>query len=219
MIKVIIVEDDPMVAAINQDYLSRLSSFSLEGIFNNAQECLQFLEKNKVDLILLDVYMQGITGLELLSMLHKEYPKIDIIMITAARSSEEIQKALHLGVVDYLMKPFQFERFQAALIGYQERYRLLNSAKELDQSILDQRIFIHKKAETPKGIDEATLSHIKDKFIKTGKACSLKDLEEVTGLSRVSLKKYLTFLEENGEVFSRLDYPTIGRPIRFYSLK
>ncbi len=219
MIKVIIVEDDPMVVAINQDYLQRVQGFSLEGTCNNADECLEYLEKNNVDLILLDVYMQGITGLELLSVLHKKYPKVDVIMITAARSSAEIQKALHLGVIDYLMKPFQFERFQAALIAYQERFRLLHSAKELDQDVLDQRIFIHKKAETPKGISEETLQHIKENFVQTGKACSLKDLEEVTGLSRVSLKKYLTYLEQSGEIFSRLEYPDIGRPIRLYSWK
>ncbi|MGE4423009.1 MAG: response regulator [Pseudodesulfovibrio sp.] len=216
MIDVIIVEDDPMVAAINSEYLSRLEGFNLRGHFGTAKACLEYLDRQEQTLVLLDVFMPGLDGLELLQHIRNTYTRVDVIMITADRSSNDIKKALRLGVIDYLMKPFTFERFQVALLSYQERRRLLESHAELDQSILDKRIFIREKPSYPKGVDAETLQNIQNSLSSRTESCSMKDLEQDIGLSRVSIKKYLVYLEEIGKVASHLDYPAIGRPLRKY---
>ncbi len=216
MIKVIIVEDDPMVASINSEYLARLDGFSLCASFNTGKACLAYLKTHDDVLVLLDVFMPGLDGLELLQRIRSAHPRVDVIMITADRSSEDIKRALRLGVIDYLMKPFTFERFQTALLSYQERRRLLGSQEELDQSMLDQRIFIRANPAHPKGVDADTLRIIQDDLAARTESCSIKDLEQSIGLSRVSIKKYLVHLEEIGRVSSSLDYPSVGRPVRKY---
>ncbi|MGE4527872.1 MAG: response regulator [Rhodospirillaceae bacterium] len=218
MIDVAIVEDDPMVAAINGEYLARLKAFSLRGSFTTGKACLEFLKRNEVNLLLLDVFMSGMDGLQLLQRVRNEYPRVDVIMITADRSSEDIKAALRLGVIDYLMKPFTFERFEAALVSYRERRRLLDSHTELDQSLLDRRVFIRAKPSLPKGVDTSTLEVIQKHLETQSESCSIKDMEQAVGLSRVSIKKYLVYLEYTGKVVSHLEYPAIGRPVRKYRL-
>jgi len=67
MIRVLIVEDDPMVAEFNRRYLAQLEGFTLAAIVRSAAEALTLLEQQEVDLILLDIFMPGINGLEFLA--------------------------------------------------------------------------------------------------------------------------------------------------------
>ena len=117
MIEVLIVEDDPMVAELNKKYLQMISGFNLIANVNNGEQALHFIHDNHIDLILLDVFMPKLNGLELLQHIRISYPKIDIIMVTAACNTADIQTALRLGVIDYIVKPFTFERLRTALIS------------------------------------------------------------------------------------------------------
>jgi two-component system response regulator DcuR len=74
----------------------------------------------QVDLVLLDVYMQQENGLDLLPALRADARNIDVIMITSAADRCTVQTALHYGVVDYLIKPFQFPRFEEALLSWRK---------------------------------------------------------------------------------------------------
>ena len=69
MIRTIIVEDDPMVAQIHRQYLERLQGFSIDGVFSSGATALTYLEKHNNDLIILDVYMPTMTGIQLLRRL------------------------------------------------------------------------------------------------------------------------------------------------------
>ena len=115
MIDVLIIEDDPMVAKFNSIYLKSIPGFTLAGLLGMWKKGRNFLNNHQVDLILLDVYMGTITGLDMLVELSKAGDPVDVIVITAANDKESVQTALHYGAVDYLIKPFSFERFQDAL--------------------------------------------------------------------------------------------------------
>lgn len=218
MLNVLIVEDDPMVADINRRYLKKTEDFHLVGIVSNGTDALRFIQNASVSLVLLDVFMPGMDGLSLLRSIREGHPSVDVIMVTAARSSADIQTALRFGVIDYIMKPFTFERFQAALIAYRERMRLLYSAEELNQDILDRRILSQKHQEqaSPKNIDPATLQLVRDILSRHEGDFSVKDIVPFVGISRVSLKKYLEVLEVAGDVSSRLVYMPVGRPVTTY---
>lgn len=71
--------------------------------------------QQEIDLVLLDVYMQQDSGLDLLPTIRESGRAIDVIMITSAADAATVQTAMHYGVVDYLIKPFQFPRFEEAL--------------------------------------------------------------------------------------------------------
>lgn len=134
-----IVEDDPMVASVNETYLSRLPGFC---VIAKAADGLQALEKIKalsgsVDLVLLDVFMPKMDGLSFLEHLKNLAPSVSVIMITASQNKDSLRTALAHGVADYIIKPFTFERFKAALLTFAERWRLLHEAEDFDQSDLD----------------------------------------------------------------------------------
>lgn len=155
-----IVEDDPMVASVNETYLSRLPGFC---VIAKAADGLQALEKIKalsgsVDLVLLDVFMPKMDGLSFLEHLKNLAPSVSVIMITASQNKESLRTALAHGVADYIIKPFTFERFKAALLTFAERWRLLHEAEDFDQSDLDN--IFHRGAppqQFSKGIDADTL--------------------------------------------------------------
>lgn len=222
MINVLIVEDDPMVAELNKKYLQMIPGFKLVGQVNDGEAALHFIHDHSVTLILLDMFMPKLDGLQLLQHIRTSYPNIDIIMVTAACNSDNIQSALRLGVIDYMVKPFTFKRFRTALVAYQERIRLLNSTTILDQKQLDQRIFaknIEKSDLLPKGIEADTLKNIRKIIADYTNDFAMSDLVSRCTLSRISLKKYIDYLEKIGELESYLTHLSVGRPVRIYSVK
>ena len=148
MIEVLIIEDDPMVAKFNAIYLESIPGFTLAGIAPNAEEGWTLLQQKKVDLILLDVHMGNKTGLELLSDLRQSANPVDIIIITAANDRGSVQTALHYGAVDYLIKPFSFERFQEALIQYAGKFQVMTDNENVSQEEIDTFLLKSEKSPT-----------------------------------------------------------------------
>ena len=98
-----IVEDDPMVASINQQYLERNQNLKIVGQFRNGQEALEYLENNGADLAVVDYYMPIMDGLEFVRKCHEKNIKTDVIIVTAANTAQDISEFLQLGIVDYLV--------------------------------------------------------------------------------------------------------------------
>jgi len=220
MIRVLVVEDDPMVTDLYKRYLALVKGFELAGTAANTDEAHAILEKTKIDLLLLDQYMPGATGIELLSRIRQSGIEVDCIMITAARDSYTVQYALRRGVVDYLVKPFNFERFQAALLAYGQRSRRMQDISPLNQSDIDQSILAKPQTSftsLPKGIEQETLDRITNAAKASARDFSTEDLAQKVGISRVSLRKYLEYMKSTGKLHSRLVHRPIGRPISLYT--
>ena len=84
MIRTIVVEDDPMVAQLNAAYLEGLEGLSVTGTFANGQEALAYLQREPVELAIVDQYMPVCTGVELLRQMRSGGIRTAVIMITAA---------------------------------------------------------------------------------------------------------------------------------------
>jgi response regulator of citrate/malate metabolism len=122
LIKVMIVEDDPMVIEINSKFLKRVEGFTLLKAVSNLEDAKKIILLGKPDLILLDVYLPKENGIDFLKWIRAQEIKIDVILITADKSIERIQEAFRYGVVNYLIKPFSFEKFKEALLQFKDRY-------------------------------------------------------------------------------------------------
>ena len=140
MIRVLLVEDDPMVAELNRIYLGRVADFETVASVRSAPEALHLLQSQKVDLLLLDIFMPGQSGLDLMSELRRMEVDVDVIFVTAARDTATIDRALKLGAVDYLIKPFEFERLEQALERYRQTHHMIHDGQVLDQEELDRRL-------------------------------------------------------------------------------
>ncbi|GGC95887.1 transcriptional regulatory protein MalR [Thalassobacillus devorans] len=226
MIKVLIVEDDPMVAALNRQYVEQVEGFTLSGTAANTNEAVGHMAQIKIDLILLDVYMPGLNGIDFLRQIREQNEDVDVILITAASEMEQIQQSLRLGAIDYLIKPFEFDRFQEALTRYKNNYYKLHHKSSVSQQELD-RLFRKKSQpasnqpkpqELPKGLTKNTLQTINEVILSyVGQAFSTEDIAEAANISRVSIRKYLKFLTDIGYLEEDLIYG-VGRPIYQYQL-
>ncbi len=222
MYKVLIVEDDPMVAIINEQYIKRNRNFEVIGKCRDGASALEFLENNAVDLLVLDVYMPHMDGFETLRRIRGKQITVEVIMVTAANDRESLEEALHLGVMDYLVKPFTFDRFQIALEKYVAQNNALKDIDTLSQTRIDQIIEnSHKKSEDlfPKGIQEKTLQIIID-YLKDNKGVWFTgdEIAENIGLTGVTVRRYMNYLAQSGRVISEMNYETGGRPCMRYKI-
>lgn len=217
MIRIMIVEDDPMVAEFNKRYLEQIEGFTLAAVCGTVEEAMETLEREKVHMVLLDIFMPGKNGLELLSYIRGQDLPIDVLVISAASDSNRIQKALRLGAVDYLIKPFEFERFHAALTAYRENLAAIKERPRFNQKELDQLIVHkeekHRPGKLPKGVSVETLRIIWDTVLKMkAEAFSTDDIVLKSGISRVSVRKYLKFMTDIGVLNVKVHYGPVGRP-------
>lgn len=222
MFNVLIVEDDPMVAMINEQYIKRNKNFKVIGKCKDGKSALDFLEQNQVDLLVLDVYMPHTNGFELLREIRSRQMMVEAIMVTAANGRESLEEALHLGIVDYLVKPFTFERFQMALEKFIAQNNALKDIGTLNQLSIDYIIDnSRKKSEElyPKGIQVKTLEIIMEELKKNDdKWLTGDEISERISLTSVTVRRYMNYLSESGKVIAQINYETGGRPCMKYKI-
>ncbi len=235
MYRVIIVEDDPMVASINRKYVESSQGFIVVGTFKSGLEALEFLKEQDADLVILDYFTPQMNGAEFIDRLHAAGKTPSIIMVTSANSAELVKKLMRRGVSDYLVKPFEYERFRAALERYSSAQNLLSEGNEsMDQSEIDRLIRIRRSGaqteaagaggtgtsgasavpeELPKGLNRKTLEMVRD-FLREheNQSFTSENIASLVGVSRITVRRYVNYMVESGELDSRIDYHTGGRP-------
>ncbi|GAE36617.1 response regulator [Halalkalibacter akibai] len=226
--QVLIVEDDFRVADITRQYVEHVEGFEVLSTCKTATETLAFLDNHPPpDLILLDVYIPDVEGLDLYWTLRKNHREIEIIMITAAKEVVTIEEVIRGGTFDYIVKPVEFSRFEQALKRFTTHRELLASKVEMDQGEIDQLTGLNSKlvdklptpmdAELlPKGIDRITLNKIKSIIVEQDQGVTAIELGKMIGASRSTARRYLEFLVSTEEVLAELKYGDVGRPERRY---
>lgn len=109
-LRCIIVDDEQTARNILKKYISDVSSLELIAEFKNALEVLDYLQDNPIDLVFLDIQMPKLSGLNLAKIIEN---KVKVVFTTAHR--EFALEGFDLGAVDYLLKPFSFDRFLKAI--------------------------------------------------------------------------------------------------------
>lgn len=225
MTRVIIAEDDPMVAQLNAQYLSQLPGLRVDGIFSNGRDALAYLSSHDVELAIIDMYMPMLNGLELLRKIRGSGIQTSVIMITAATEMRVVEEALRLGIEDYIIKPFAFSRLREAVQKYLTKASLVQSNDRVSQSVVDQLLSNELPADAPrrelrKGLNIKTLQSIEDHLRSSREeAHTCESISAASGLSKVTVRHYLNYLIEIGNLDSSIDYETGGRPRILYRMK
>jgi response regulator of citrate/malate metabolism len=225
-IEVLIIEDDVKIAEINRRFIEKVDGFHVVGIATDDVQAKEQLDILRPNLVLLDIYIPGSNGLELLSYIRQHFRDTDVIMITAAKEVEAIREAVRSGAFDYIMKPLVFNRLQETLLRYLDFHRelnLLNLNGSINQNDVDRLISVTGKKDSrpeisylPKGIDKLTLFKIVQAICSAANGMSAEQIAKEIGVSRSTGRRYLEYLVSSGEVFADLTYGVVGRPERVY---
>jgi response regulator of citrate/malate metabolism len=213
-----------MVAKVHAGFVAALDGFEVVGTASMGAQALEEIQRRRPDLVLLDVYLPDMTGLEILRRLRAAGSQVDVIVISAARDVETIRSALHGGVLHYLVKPFDRRTFETRLRDYAALREDLGELQEAGQFDVD-RVFgsrgtTERPGATPKGIAPETLQLVRETLAAAGpEGLSATECSERTGLARVSARRYLEQMAAQQEADVRQKYGTAGRPERRFTLR
>lgn len=219
MIRVLIVDDDFMVARVHQTYVDEVDGFEVVGFAHNGAQAVEAASRTRPDLVLLDIYLPDVNGLDLIARLREVAPEIDVLIISAAREADSVRRALRAGITQYLIKPFSFEDLRDRLLHYQQRVRTMDAIVDRpDQADVDR--FFGKPGAAkalPKGLSSETLTLVRAALAGCDADMSATEVGAVVSLSRASARRYLEHLVRVREAEVRLRYGTVGRPERRYA--
>ncbi|MFE4081576.1 response regulator [Paenarthrobacter sp. YIM B13468] len=220
MIKVLIVDDDFMVAKVHAGFIQRTPGFGVVGVAHTGAQAILETQRLQPDLVLLDIHLPDINGLDLMHQLRDVAPDLDVLVISAARETETVRKALRGGIVHYLIKPFSQADLQERLQHYLNAYQGLDASKDVAEQSDVNRVFGLDSAQRtlPKGCSVETLELVEAALKSASGDVSAAEVAEKLGTSRVSARRYLEYLHDEGALDVRLKYG-VGRPERRYVLK
>jgi DNA-binding LytR/AlgR family response regulator len=127
MIKAIAIDDELLALKVIENFCNKVEGITLEKTFNKPAEALKYINKFPVDLLFLDINMPSLSGLDL----YKAVKQNTMAIFTTAYSEHAVE-GFNLNAVDYLLKPFTFERFLQAVNKAQEYYTFLHQKETAD---------------------------------------------------------------------------------------
>nr|WP_283778275.1 response regulator [Lysinibacillus sp. D4A1_S13] len=230
-IKVLLIEDDPMVREVNRQFIEKVEHFQVIGQASNGLEGITQIRHHQPDLVFMDIFMPEQDGITSLRKIRELDLPVDVITVTAANDMETVKQVLHLGVFDYIMKPFSFERVKGTLDNYLRFKKQTQIERELTQGELDQLFHyrdeknnielshtLQSEKNLPKGFNRTTLEKVVH-FLQSVDGASAEEVASGIGIARVTARRYLDYLEKQEEITMDVHYGGIGRPINYYFSK
>lgn len=220
MIEVLVVDDDFMVARVHAGFVERTDGFRVAGTARTGQEALDLCASLGPDLVLLDVHLPDLSGLDVLGALRARGDQVAVVMVTAERDVEAVKQALHGGAMQYLVKPFHYDDLAQRLERVRRALETLESG-DADQAAID-RVFTgggaaeRLDAPLPKGLSQVTADVVLASLREHGEQ-SASDVADLTGIARVTARRYLEHFVAQGRARVRLNYGGSGRPEHLYS--
>lgn len=233
-VRVLVVDDDFMVARLHRTLVERTPGFTVAGEARSGSEALAAVSELRPDLVLLDIYLPDIPGLEVLRELRSPPYSgapgtgLDVLVVTAARDAGTVRAALRGGAVHYIVKPFEGRVLRERLQLYARRRRELASLTSPDQEGMD-RVFGtpagvpardrpagRAQGGLPKGLTSQTAALVRHTLDGCPQGLSASECAGLSGLSRASARRYLEHFVATGRAEVTLRYGTTGRPERRY---
>jgi len=218
-IRVLIVDDDFRVADIHRGFVDELEGFTVVGTAQTGEAALSSCADLQPDLVLLDIYLPDGLGTDVIARLRVEQ-SVDCFVLTAARDINTVKRCLDLGALHYLIKPFKRSELVARLSDYRSWKASWKIDGDLDQRSVD-RIFHgvgRPSDQLPKGLSAETMELVVRVLAEADEPLTADDVAQLTGISRVSVRRYLRHLTDQGEASLSQDYGTPGRPRHRFAL-
>ncbi|WP_010532018.1 response regulator [Lentibacillus jeotgali] len=222
-ISVLLIEDDPMVQEVNQQMIEKVEDFQVIAAAADGIAGLKIAEKQNPDLVVLDIFMPELDGIQTLNKLRSAEMDIDILVISAADDTDTIKKTLQYGAIDYIIKPFKFDRLAQALNKYKAFLRQFSRSARTEQKELDALISQTTEKQhdmyPPKGLNQQTLTQVKGYIAGQTLPVSADETAAHIGIARVTARRYLDYMVKVEQAEIHLQYGEVGRPVNRYRLK
>lgn len=219
MIRTIVVDDDFRVAEIHRLYVEQVAGFEVVGVARTGAEALELTGRLRPDLLLLDIYLPDMSGLDVLRRIRDQRLSVDVIVITAAKDVATLRAAVHGGSTHYLIKPFTFAALRERLESYAAVANRLSTVAEASQADADALYAAGRRdEELPKGLSSATRQVVLDALRDRHAPVPASEVARIAGLSRVTARRYLDHLARAGLVELTLQYGSPGRPEHRYRI-
>jgi response regulator of citrate/malate metabolism len=217
MIKVLVVDDDFMVAKVHSGYVAKTPGFQVIGVAHTGADALRAAHDLRPDLVLLDIYLPDMDGLAVLREL-RSGPDTDVIVISAANDVDTVRRAMRGGVLHYLIKPFSYGALFDQLRHFATLHEQLGRLAVAGQADVDQVFGSRPRSSSalPKGLTEQTAELVEKVLRQHPDGLSATECATETELSRVSARRYLEYFTEGGKAEVTLRYGGAGRPERRY---
>lgn len=218
MITVVVVEDDEIVAKVHRKVVERVPGFVVLDCVATGTAAIERVMADRPDLVVLDMYLPDISGLEVLRRIRGAGLGTDVIVISAAREAETVREVLRAGAVEYLVKPFRVDRLIQSLEDYRQHRAELETTGDFAQAEIDRLLGRPAHPDegaaqrVPKGIDPTTLASVTRVLSDAGRALTGDDVAALTGVSRTTAHRYLRHLVTTGDVQAEPTYGSVGRP-------
>ncbi|GAA3132342.1 response regulator [Streptomyces rameus] len=216
-IRVLVVEDDPVAADAHVMYVGRVPGFVAVGKAHTGAEARRVLDRTAVDLLLLDLHLPDVHGLQLARSLRAAGYHADVIAVTSARDLAVVREGVSLGVVQYVLKPFTFSTLRDRLVRYAEFHAAVGEASGQDD--VDRALAVLRApspAALPKGLSGPTLERVTGTLREAAQGLTAAGVAEAVGISRITARRYLEHLVESGRAARKPVYGQVGRPELVY---
>ncbi|WP_232471930.1 response regulator [Vibrio gazogenes] len=220
--RVMLLEDDIRASYTLESTINQHPHFQVVAVSESCADAQIQFNAFQPQLVFVDITLPDGNGLTLIQQLRQQAADCHFIMTTAERETTTVEKAVQLGVIDYLVKPIRMSRINQALDDYIQYKQKLISNSTVDQDDIDQLLRkspIQPIRQTPKGIDATTLESLKALLYQEQlHDFSADDISERMSFSRITARRYLEYLESEGVLRLVLNYNTGGRPRRLYQM-
>ncbi|MFR9788975.1 response regulator [Streptomyces sp. MB22_4] len=216
-IRVLVVEDDPVAADAHELYVGRVPGFTAVAKARTGAEARRVLDRTQVDLLLLDLHLPDVHGLQFARTLRASGHHADVIAVTSARDLAMVREGVSLGVVQYVLKPFTFATLRDRLVRYAEFRGAAGEASGQDE--VDRALAVLRApapASLPKGLSGPTLQRVTGALRGAADGLTAAGVAEAVGISRITGRRYLEHLVDTGRAARSPLYGQVGRPELVY---
>ncbi|MCM3920674.1 response regulator [Frankia sp. AiPs1] len=222
-IRTLIVDGDTRLAEQQGSHVDQLPGFAVIGIVHSGAEALEFVSRGHPQLVLLDLLLPDMTGVEVCRTLRSRSAVLDIIAVTSASDLATVRAALSYGVAQYLVKPLSAATLRDRLHRFATTHRALTTApphhlsqEEVDRALTALRPPFTPVADQPKGVSTTTLDAVVAQLRAETVPASATDIASAIGVSRATARRYLEHLAVHRLAIRSHRYGRCGRPGNLY---
>ncbi len=214
------IDDDNLIEEV-KGYLHKIEKFIYIESTSNLETVQKLLIENDYDFMIASCCQHQDYSQKLLGWIRVKKIDVEVIYATRYNDPVHIQQAFRYGVCDYLLLPLDFQRFSLAIKRVIERILFMNSQKQFNQKEIDDYISLNgmiysENRESKTGINNTTLSKVVNYLETIDTPFTADELAEKIGLSRVTTRRYLECMVDEGLLQTKMEYGKIGRPQKQY---